>query len=326
MASPLVTLSATHQPFAPSPPCALSCPVAVMAATDPASRSSSSSPEPDPGHVKKKAGRKSPFDEKQDALITSKFAEYEELLIQHKLQYGKDARKNDTPAAIKTWVSKTVDELMKRKEFANLSKTDKSEKEWEKCLLTKFKNQRYNSIAPKHRQALIQQALRQVEQGERDSLKRMDQKEVEAWEEESDKVQFFRAEAEYERVCEELEYKHSCFGNVIRYFAAKRDLWRSCLGKSMGNGHEAYAREHTDMFEALRLDREAKLQRCGVSILLDTSNGKTLAERVRVFHEMEEKHFPCDRNANRPPFNDPTVHASGFKDTREGAEEDNQQE
>ncbi|KAK1224325.1 hypothetical protein PQX77_012776 [Marasmius sp. AFHP31] len=127
------------------------------------------------------------------------------------------------------------------------------------------------------------------------ALKRMNQKEVEAWEEESDKVQFFRAEAEYERVREELEYKHSCFGNVIRYHAAKRDLWRSCLGKGMGNGHEAYAREHADMFEALRLDGEAKLQRCGVSILLDISNGETLAERVTVFREMEEKHFPCER-------------------------------
>ncbi|KAK1225394.1 hypothetical protein PQX77_011664 [Marasmius sp. AFHP31] len=150
----------------------------------------------------------------------------------------------------------------------------------------------------------------------------MTQREMETWEEESDRVQFFRAEAEFERVREELEYKHSCFGNAIRYFAAKRDLWRSSLGKGMGNGHEAYAREHAEMFEALRLDGEAKLRRCGVSILLDTSNGETLAERVTVFRKMEEKHFPCERNVNRPPFKDPTVHASGFKDTREGAEED----
>ncbi|KAK1216795.1 hypothetical protein PQX77_020569 [Marasmius sp. AFHP31] len=152
-----------------------------MAATDPGSRSSSPSPEPDPTRRKKKAGRKSPFDAKQEALITSKFAEYEELLIEHKLQYGKDARRNDTPTAVKTWVSKTVGELLKRKEFVGLSKADKSEKEWQtvdpvyspgatvltmfQCLFTKFKNQRYNAIVPKHRQALIEQALRQVEQG-----------------------------------------------------------------------------------------------------------------------------------------------------------------
>ncbi|KAK1224326.1 hypothetical protein PQX77_012777 [Marasmius sp. AFHP31] len=136
-----------------------------MAATNPASRSSSPTPSPEPARSKKKAGRKSPFDDKQETLITSKFAEYEDLLIEHKLQYGKDARKNDTPPAVKTWVTKTVGELLKRKEFANFSKTDKSEKDWETCLFTKFKNQRYNAIVPKHRQALIQQALRQVEQG-----------------------------------------------------------------------------------------------------------------------------------------------------------------
>ncbi|KAK1215224.1 hypothetical protein PQX77_022175 [Marasmius sp. AFHP31] len=154
------------------------------------------------------------------------------------------------------------------------------------------------------------------------ALKEMTETEIEQWENTSDRVQFFRAEAEYERALEELEYKHGCFGNTIRYFFAKRDVWKSCLGKGLGAGFEAYAREHADMFQALRLDAEAKFRICGITTLIDESNGKTLAERVIKFRKAEEEYFPRNRNANRPPFKDPTVHSSGFQDTREGAEEE----
>ena len=67
----------------------------------------------------------------------------------------------------------------------------------------------------------------------------------------ADRVQFFRAEAEYERVREELEFKHASFGNAIRFFAVKRDSWKASLCDGLGPGHDAYARECADMFEAL---------------------------------------------------------------------------
>ncbi|KAK1221248.1 hypothetical protein PQX77_015947 [Marasmius sp. AFHP31] len=152
------------------------------------------------------------------------------------------------------------------------------------------------------------------------SLHHMTADEVKAWEDEC-KVQFFRGEAEYERVREELEFKHGSFGNAIRFFAARRDSWKLRATKASSDGHKAYAHEKADMWEALRLDGECKFQRCGVSTLIDSSNGKTLAERVKVFREAEEKYFPCDRYANRPVFTDPTVHVAGFRDTREGSED-----
>ena len=69
------------------------------------------------------------------------------------------------------------------------------------------------------------------------------------------------------------------------------------MGSGLGPGHAAYAQEHADMFEALRLDGDTKLRRCGVPTLIDPANGATLAERVKVFRKEEEKHFPQDRSA-----------------------------
>ncbi|KAK1223872.1 hypothetical protein PQX77_013238 [Marasmius sp. AFHP31] len=152
------------------------------------------------------------------------------------------------------------------------------------------------------------------------SLHHMTADEVKAWEDEC-KVQFFRGEAEYEQVREELEFKHGSFGNAIRFFAARRDSWKLRATKASSNGHKAYAHEKANMWEALRLDGECKFQRCGVLTLIGSSNGKTLAERVKVFREAEEKYFPCDRYANRPVFTDLTVHVTGFRNTRKGSED-----
>ncbi|KAL0564084.1 hypothetical protein V5O48_017970 [Marasmius crinis-equi] len=144
--------------------------------------------------------------------------------------------------------------------------------------------------------------------------------EVDAWAEKSDKVQFFRTEAEYEHVREELEFKHASFGNSICFFAARRDQWKTAVKMTSDTpGKVAYALEKAAMYEALRADCHQKFKSCGLPGLVNIPEGKILADQVQVFRDAEEQHFPHDRYSNRPKFCDPTVHAHGFNDTREGA-------
>ncbi|KAJ8073223.1 hypothetical protein PM082_020093 [Marasmius tenuissimus] len=56
-------------------------------------------------------------------------------------------------------------------------------------------------------------------------LQKMTPEEIVKWHEEGDRTHFFKADAEFERVQEELEYKHACFDRTIRFFATKRDHW-----------------------------------------------------------------------------------------------------
>ncbi|KAJ3979451.1 hypothetical protein F5890DRAFT_1478518, partial [Lentinula detonsa] len=139
-------------------------------------------------------------------------------------------------------------------------------------------------------------------------LENMSAKEIEEWEETENRVQWFRAEADFERWQEQIEIKHADFQRVIASFTYYRDAWMRLSSQySWTPGHCAYAREHSDMFESLRMDAQAKYDHCGIDILKNVRPGHTLADRILLWHAGEEKMFSFDRWASRPDFHDPTI-------------------
>ncbi|KAL0059360.1 hypothetical protein AAF712_013871 [Marasmius tenuissimus] len=165
--------------------------------------------------------------------------------------------------------------------------------------------------------------------GNRVVLQKMTPEEIVKWREKGDRTHFFKADAEFERVREELEYKHACFDRTIRFFATKHDHWsRAALnaekdgmvGMAGMAGMAAYAKEKAAMYDALRADCQKKFESCGIPDFVHIPEGKTLADQVAAFRLQEDKRFPEPRDEKRPAFHDPTIHAKGFKDTREGVE------
>ncbi|KAJ3982182.1 hypothetical protein F5890DRAFT_1476343 [Lentinula detonsa] len=155
-------------------------------------------------------------------------------------------------------------------------------------------------------------------------LENMSPKEIEEWEETGraskhhfaiadsllpeNRVQWFRAEADFERWQEQIEIKHAEFQRVIASFTYYRDAWMRLSSQySLTPGHRAYAREHSDMFESLRMDAEAKYDQCCIDILKKVRPGHTLADRILLWRAGEEKMFSFDRWASRPDFHDPTI-------------------
>ncbi|KAJ3967682.1 hypothetical protein EV361DRAFT_1007290 [Lentinula raphanica] len=72
----------------------------------------------------------------------------------------------------------------------------------------------------------------------------MSSEELEKWEDKSDSVQWFRAEADMERWQEQLEIKHAEFLRLIASFTKYRDAWDLLVNQySSIPGHRAYAQE-----------------------------------------------------------------------------------
>jgi len=109
-------------------------------------------------------------------------------------------------------------------------------------------------------------------------------------------VQWFRAEADFERWQECLERKHAECDRALRRFAFERDAWAS-LAKEFAEtpGHGAYAREHHDIFESLRVDLQMKFNSVAVPILRLTSPSETIADRVLIWRTDQEKYFAFDQ-------------------------------
>lgn len=110
-----------------------------------------------------------------------------------------------------------------------------------------------------------------------------------------DRIQWFRAEADFERWQERVESLHAEFTRMIDRFTKDRDSWASLATKhSTTAGHVAYAKEHADMFESLRLDAELKFKQVRLDFLT-TSVGETLADRVLLWRANQETAFRFNR-------------------------------
>ena len=67
------------------------------------------------------------------------------------------------------------------------------------------------------------------------------------------------------------------------------------MNPSLTAGHVAYAKEHADMYETLRRDCELKYEKCGIPVLHNIPDRKTLADQVLIFREQEERIFNYNR-------------------------------
>ena len=110
-----------------------------------------------------------------------------------------------------------------------------------------------------------------------------------------DRVQWFRAEADFERWQECLERKHADCDHALRRFAFERDAWGT-LAKEFAEspGHTAYACKHRNMFESLRIDLQMKFDNVAVPILRPMCPTETISDRVLIWREDQEKYFSFD--------------------------------
>ncbi len=147
-------------------------------------------------------------------------------------------------------------------------------------------------------------------------LKKMSEKEIQEWELESelillsilmclcyskvhlldDRIQWFRAESEFERKQEALERKHAEFIFLCNSFKTQRDVWASLASSySETPGHVAYAKEHSDMFQTLRADAEVKYEHCAIPFLRNSITDETITDWVDLWRREEDKHFVFDQ-------------------------------
>lgn len=88
--------------------------------------------------------------------------------------------------------------------------------------------------------------------GERVGMHVSDDRDDEGWQEESDKVQWFRAEADFFRWLEQLERKHFEFVRLIGSFRWYVEIWTGRRQKSSGNaGLAAFASRQAAVYEAM---------------------------------------------------------------------------
>ncbi|KAJ3757151.1 hypothetical protein EV360DRAFT_84276 [Lentinula raphanica] len=136
------------------------------------------------------------------------------------------------------------------------------------------------------------------------SLKHMSASELEKWEDKNDSVQWFRAEADMERWQEQLEIKHAEFLRLIASFKKHRDAWEllaTQYSSRLTPGHTAYAKEHQDMFDSLRVDAEEKYRHCAIPFLRSRAPDQSLGDRIILWRREEEKLFKFDRHVFSSP-------------------------
>lgn len=111
-----------------------------------------------------------------------------------------------------------------------------------------------------------------------------------------DSVQWFRAEAEFERALERMEQKHAEFERIIRRFAYDRDSWNRLADEfSTSPGHIAYAKEQADKCETMRADAAMKYEHGGIPFLMKRLDKASLCNCVLIWRSEENKMFNFDR-------------------------------
>lgn len=95
---------------------------------------------------------------------------------------------------------------------------------------------------------------------------------------------------------ERLEQKHADFERIIRRFAYDRDSWNRLAKEfSTSRGHVAYAIEHSDKYETLRVDAVKKYESGGIPFLRKRPDGVSLSNRLLSWRSEEDKVFNFDR-------------------------------
>jgi hypothetical protein len=124
----------------------------------------------------------------------------------------------------------------------------------------------------------------------------MDTDELEKWEKEEDRVQFFRAEAEYERWREQLEIKHAEAHRCMRYFEYFNKVWLELAGAAGSPAHAAYARRTASLYRELRTRVQKVLAAVGLDALSFLDGKRTLVDLVLAWRRSEEQQYFKDVN------------------------------
>ncbi|KAJ3963612.1 hypothetical protein EV361DRAFT_956809 [Lentinula raphanica] len=108
----------------------------------------------------------------------------------------------------------------------------------------------------------------------------MDTEEIQQWEVEGDRIQWFRAEAEMYRWMEQFESKHAEFERDIEYFRTMAKAWSFLAKKNLAAGYHAYTKRHAAMFTDLANDAELRYKQVGHPGFMNLGGDEILADRV----------------------------------------------
>ncbi|KAJ7743252.1 hypothetical protein DFH07DRAFT_777464 [Mycena maculata] len=112
----------------------------------------------------------------------------------------------------------------------------------------------------------------------------MSNTEMEAWSNEGDRVQWFRAEAEMQRWQEQWEQKLVELLRTRRSFSKMESVWAQLadMQPSEAHGAKAYARQKAAMYARRKSEAEMQVKKVGYGQLLDeTANVVALVEAER---------------------------------------------
>ncbi|KAE9395066.1 hypothetical protein BT96DRAFT_826785 [Gymnopus androsaceus JB14] len=109
--------------------------------------------------------------------------------------------------------------------------------------------------------------------------------ELQAWELEGDRVQWFRAEAELYRWMEQFELKHAEFERTIWFFRTMGRVWDAMAQKALTPGSTAYAKHHSAIFTDLANNAEKSYKKIAHPDFIDLADGQILADAVAQWRE-----------------------------------------
>ncbi|THU99408.1 hypothetical protein K435DRAFT_659064, partial [Dendrothele bispora CBS 962.96] len=108
----------------------------------------------------------------------------------------------------------------------------------------------------------------------------IDQKALEEWEEEGDRVQWMRAEAEMYRWMEQFELKHAEFERTILFFRRTSNAWLSLANPALSPGHGTFAKRQAAVYNDLAKDAELRYKAVGHPAFIELPEDTILAQRV----------------------------------------------
>ncbi|KAF8156393.1 hypothetical protein K438DRAFT_1986815 [Mycena galopus ATCC 62051] len=112
------------------------------------------------------------------------------------------------------------------------------------------------------------------------------EKEMLEWEEEGDRVQWARAEAEMDRFQEQMELKLAEFLRCILSFQSNADIWMTMSSKIMDPGFPECARQTADMWTRLAHQCELHLAMASYKFVLAAEfNLVEYLEEARELHD-----------------------------------------
>lgn len=109
-----------------------------------------------------------------------------------------------------------------------------------------------------------------------------------------ERVKFFRDEADMERWREQVEIKHAEFARVIRAFRKYREIWTALAisTSSPSLGHAAYAYKVAARYMLMEVEACEHFKICGIPILREIKEGRTLADHILAWRAEETQRFP----------------------------------